>query len=195
MVRKMEKLNESDKAVCREIIKDPRLSDNKISEITGIPVKTVNRKRKKLEQNNILNYLIHIENGPEGTNKFGSKAQFIVTFRQGITRKIFYENLKRVGFSYHEIKHVREASIGEYEGRLTLLLTIESRVQSDLLEVFNSDIVPKLQNMLGHESIYETRVIYLHSNIIAMHNYIKGFNLDNGKIAKDWPDDKIYVWE
>ncbi|MFW6013905.1 MAG: winged helix-turn-helix domain-containing protein [Nanoarchaeota archaeon] len=191
----MEVLNENDKTICRELIKNPRLSDNKISKFTGIPVKTVNRKRKKLEQNNILNYLIHIENGPDGTNKFGSKAQFIVTFRQGITRKIFYENLMRVGFSYHEIKHVRDANIGEYEGRLTFILVIESRVQSDLLEVFNSDIVPKLQNMLGHNSIYETRVIYLHSNVITMHNYIKDFNITNGKITNDWPNEKIYVWE
>lgn len=191
----MENLDENDKAICRELIKDPRLSDNKISTLTGIPVKTVNRKRKRLEQNNVLHYLVHIENGTEGTGKFGARAQFIVIFKQGITRKIFYEKLLREGFSYHEIKHIREASIGEYEGRLTYNLILESRVQSDLLEVFNSDIVPKLQNMLSHDSIYETRVIYLHSNITAMHNYLKDFNIIEGKIKKDWPNEKIYVWE
>ncbi len=191
----MDKLDDYDKAICRELIKNPRLSDNKVSRNTSIPVKTVNRKRKRLEKNNVLHYLVHIENGAEGTGKFNSRAQFIVTFRQGLTRKIFYESLLNTGFSYHEIKHISNAYVGEYEGRLAYVIMIESRVQSDLLEVFNSDIVPKLQNMLGHDCIYETRVIYLHSNIAKLHNYIKDFNISEGKIKDSWPDEKIYVWE
>ncbi len=191
----MEKLDENDRTICRELIKDPRLSDNKISRNTGIPVKTVNRKRKRLENGNVINYMTFIENNSEGTGKFGSMAQFVITFRQGITRKLFIENLQRVGFTYHEIKHVRDAYIGEYEGRLSYILNIESRVQSDLLEVFNSDIIPKLQNMLGHDCIYETRVIYLHSNVTKLHNYIKDFNIKNGKIKDDWPNENIYTWE
>lgn len=191
----MSDYDEQDKAIVKELITDPRLSDNKVSGLTGIPVKTVNRKRKRLEKAGILNYYVHVENGPQGTGKFGSKAQFIIVLRQGITRKSFFENLHRVGFSYLDIKHIRNAYVGEHEGRLSLLLLLESRVQSDLLEVFNSEIVPKLQSMLGHDCIYETRVHYIHSDLINLHNYISGYNIREGKITKDWPKDKIYAWE
>lgn len=191
----MSEYDEQDKAIVRELIANPRLSDNKISGLTEIPVKTVNRKRKRLEKGGVVNYFVHVENGPEGTNKFGAKAQFIVIFRQGITRKSFFENLNRVGFTYLDIKHIKNAHVGEYEGRLSLIMTIESRVQADLIEVFNSEFVPKLQSMLGHDCVYETRVIYINSDMTNLHNYIHGYNLKEGRLSPEWPREKIYVWE
>ncbi|MGM5482100.1 MAG: winged helix-turn-helix domain-containing protein [Nanobdellota archaeon] len=191
----MAEYDNQDKAIIKELIVNPRLSDNKVSRITGIPVKTVNRKRKRLETNGVLNYFVHVENGPEGTGKFGAKAQFMVIFRQGITRQSFFENLNRVGFSYLDIKHIKTANVGEYEGRLALILLIESRVQSDLLEVFNSEIFVKLQSMLGHDCVYKVNVVYVHTDLVNLHNYIKGYNISNGKIKEDWPADKIYTWE
>lgn len=191
----MNDFDEQDKAIVRELIVDPRLSDNKISSITGIPVKTVNRRRKRLEKDNIINYMVHVENGPTGTGKFGSKAQFSIVFRQGITRKSFFESLDRVGFTYLDLKHIRNAYVGEYEGRLSLILVLESRVQTDLLEVFNSEVIPKLQSMLGHDCIYETNVAYIHTHLIKLHNYIKHYNIKQGKLSNDWPKEMIYVWE
>ena len=45
-----------ERRIIRNLIKNPRISDNKISKITGIPTITVNRKRKKLEAEGLLHY-------------------------------------------------------------------------------------------------------------------------------------------
>lgn len=188
-----EAIDKQDKLIMRELIANPRLSDNKISQVTDIPVKTVNRKRKKLEEKGILNYRVHINNGYGGTKSFSALAQFIVIFRHGITRRGFLENLDRVGFSDLDIKHIKNAYIGEVDGRVTFSLILESRAQEDLLEIFNTEIIGKLHNMVGHDSIHETKVINLHSNIISLHNYIEGLNTSNGILKKNWPKENIFV--
>ena len=50
------KLDEQEQKIIKELIRDPRISDNQIGRNTKIPVKTVNRKRKNLEQRNIISY-------------------------------------------------------------------------------------------------------------------------------------------
>ena len=42
-------LDDQEKLIVRELIKDPRISDNQISTNTNIPLKSVNRKRKRME--------------------------------------------------------------------------------------------------------------------------------------------------
>lgn len=186
-------VDEQDKLIMRELIANPRLSDNKISQITGIPVKTVNRKRKKLEEKGIINYRIHIDNGQEGTKSFSAICQFIVIFRHGITRSSFLDNLDRVGFSALDIKHIKEAYVGEMNGRVAFVATLESRLQEDLLEIYNTEIISKLHNMLGHDSIYKTKVVNLHTGLISLHNYIHRTNTANGIIKKSWPKENIFV--
>lgn len=188
------KLDENDKAIIKELIRDPRLSDNQVSRITSIAVKTVNRKRKRLEQANVLNYHLYVNNGLDGTNSFNGIAQFMVIFRHGVTRKSFLDNLARVGFSPHDIKHIKYAFLGEEDGHLSLTLVIESRAQEDLLEIFNSELTPKLQSMLGYDCIKQTRVTYLHSILVQSHNYLPMFNISKGKMKKEWPTENIFTF-
>ena len=50
----MRTLDEQEKAIVRRLIRDPRESDNGVGELTGVNVRTVSRKRQRLEQEGIL---------------------------------------------------------------------------------------------------------------------------------------------
>jgi DNA-binding Lrp family transcriptional regulator len=60
------KIDDVEKQIIKELVIDPKISDNKISKNTNIPLKTVNRKRKKLEENNYINYMLNINHGEKG---------------------------------------------------------------------------------------------------------------------------------
>ena len=42
-------LDEQERMIVRALVRDPRLSDNQIGKLTGVPTPTVRRKRKRLE--------------------------------------------------------------------------------------------------------------------------------------------------
>ncbi|MFP4403001.1 MAG: winged helix-turn-helix domain-containing protein [Nanoarchaeota archaeon] len=193
--KNIKKIDESEIKIIKELVINPKISDNQISKNTGIPLKTVNRKRKKLEEKNCINYILDIDHSFDGLNNFNATAQFIVLFRHGITRKMFFDNLSKFNFNYHNLKHIKSLDVGEFKGKLTLIFVIESRLQEDLLEIFNTEIFYRLNDIFGHNCIDDTKVIYLSKNIINMHNYVKGINIEKGKIKKDWPKDLIFVSE
>ena len=49
-------LDEQEQLIIKALIKDPRMSDNNIGKLTKVPIRTVSRKRKKLEQENKIEY-------------------------------------------------------------------------------------------------------------------------------------------
>ena len=57
----MRQLDEQERRIVRELIKDPRISDNQIAKNTRVPVMTVNRKRKLLEEKGLLNYYCYLD--------------------------------------------------------------------------------------------------------------------------------------
>jgi hypothetical protein len=124
---------------------------------------------------------------------FSSTAEFIVLFKYGITRKLFFDNLSKFNLGHHDLKHIKSLDIGEYKGKLALIFVIESRHQEDIIEIFNTEIINKLNSIFGNNCVDETKVIYLSKNIISMHNYINGVNIEKGKIKKNWPKDMIFV--
>ena len=56
------KIGEKQEKIIIELIKDARVSDTRIAQKTGIPLKTVNRLRKQLEENNYLSYFTYFKN-------------------------------------------------------------------------------------------------------------------------------------
>jgi len=192
----MLKFDSQQKVIVRELIKDPRISDNKISKKTGIPLKTVNRKRKVLEEKGILNYLAYIEHGKPGTGQLKAKQLFIVFFKHGITRNAFLDEFLKIDSITHaQLKHVFEAHIGEANGRLALVLYLDSRQEEDLLEIYNVEIVPLLRERFGEDCIHSTQVITITSTAKLLRNYFPSLNLEKGKLKQDWPDQLIYVGE
>ncbi|NQV09398.1 Lrp/AsnC family transcriptional regulator [Candidatus Woesearchaeota archaeon] len=180
--------------ITKELVRDPRISDNKISKKTKVPLKTVNRKRKKLEENGILNYFTYINHFKKGTKKFTARQMYTISLKQGITRQHFLNSMKASMFvTKHGMKHILESHLGETDGHLVLILFLESRVESDILEIFNADIVPGLKHKLGENCINKVKVTTLSQSLRMLHNYLPDTNIEGGKISPTWPNEKIFV--
>ena len=82
----MRKLDIQDKQIIRALVRNPRCSDNKVSSQTGVPVRTVSRKRARLEQDGVLSYRTVVEMQSSGTSRFTTQHMLIIKFKLGITR-------------------------------------------------------------------------------------------------------------
>ena len=49
-------LDANEQAIIRALIRDPRASDNAVGNTTGVNVRTVSRKRQRLEEDGVLSY-------------------------------------------------------------------------------------------------------------------------------------------
>ena len=178
--------------IIRQLIRDPRISDNQIAKNTGVPLKSVNRKRGLLEKNGLIEYYVGVNNGFEGTKKFMSKELVLIKFKLGLSRKNLVDNLIRNQPAIFS-KHLLCMEIGESSGVLVLVLVIESRVNTDILEIINLEIVPALRQRLGQDCVSEIDTMTLTKTLRVLHNYLPGHNTKDGKMIEGWPDNLIHV--
>ena len=71
------------------MIKDLRMSDNNIGKLTKVPIRTVSRKRKKLEQENKISYYVSIN------PKSKARHLYLIKFRMGTTKKKLIDEFKK----------------------------------------------------------------------------------------------------
>lgn len=191
---KMYKLDEQEKQIVRELIRDPRISDNQIAIRTNVPLKTANRKRKILEERGFINYFTYLNNTPTGTGTFDGRSIFIIILKEGITRKSVlekYENSKKAEEFYP--KHIFFTWVGDFEGNVAVITMIESRKQDDLIEIYNAELVPELESNFGPGCIKKTITIPVAATLRVVRNYLPGRNMERGKIKEDWPNENIFV--
>ena len=62
-----EALDEQELKIAKALIRNPRLSDNRLGEHNGIPVRTVSRKRDRMERAGLLRYYSEVDMSAEGT--------------------------------------------------------------------------------------------------------------------------------
>jgi DNA-binding Lrp family transcriptional regulator len=187
------KIDLQEKKLIRELVLNPRISDNQISKNTGIPLKTVNRKRKKLEKDNLISYMTYLDTSDNGTSDFKSRQMYIITFSHGITRSLFLDKIRYANSpnDYLIKKHVLESQLGETDGKLCLIIILESRLDTDILEIFNAEIIPFLHSHLGHHSIKDVQTINLTYMGITLHNYT--LNKENISLFGQLNKDTVYV--
>ncbi len=189
----MKQLNEQEKKIIRELIRDPRASDNQLSKYTKIPVATVNRKRKLLEKEGILYYFAHVNNWVNGTGEFGARQLYIIKLRYGITRKQVMDTLfTEERMKSLMLKHILHSFIGEVNGQVAFIYIIESRLSADILEIFNAEIGPELTMAFGEDAIQDVVSVPITNTFTTLHNF-NPLNMENGKIKKSWPDSRIFV--
>ena len=92
----IDKLDETERKIVRELIRNARASDSEISKRTGIPVMTINRRRKRLEDSKLIRYYCSIDKGEFGLKIFGAKELFIVQFKIGISKKEYLEKITHI---------------------------------------------------------------------------------------------------
>ncbi len=92
-----------------------------------------------------------------------------------------------------ELKHIADCSVGDKDGHAIIAMTIESRLESDIIEVFNAEILPKFKRLFGEDAVIKTETLTLNVPLVILHNYMPLTNIYNGKIKEEWPDELIFV--
>jgi len=190
----MKALDEQERLIVRHLIRDPRESDNGIGEATGVNVRTVGRKRQKLEQAGILGYFTHLDLSARGTGQFSARHLYIIQFRIGVTYKQLIEDIQRepaVRSVFTEI--IFESHIAEIDGKLAMLLFIDGASDTDIVQTVQEQLIPSLLKNHGPDSIEEVQTIRVLAPVRVMRNYVLPVNVEAGYIRKDWPDEGIYV--
>jgi len=193
-MEKTRELDEHEKKIARELIRNPRISDNQISKNTKIPVMTVNRKRKKMEQEKLLRYFTSLDSGDGGTGMYRAKQLYIIKFKIGITSEKYLEALE-YDSKYRGFKatYISLSYLGEKDGHLALILVIDGRSSSKLVDEFNGKLIPYFKEKLGEDCVKEVTTSKITHTVRRHHNYLTGLNMENGKIKDDWLDDWIFV--
>src|SRR3989344_2796035 len=141
----MRQLDEQEKSIVKALIRDPRLSDNQISKVTKVPVMSVNRKRKKLEEEGILFYYCAVETGKYGLDVSPARQLYLITLKIGITKAEFLEKLKQDTLVKNNTLRIYESFIGEKNGKLVWCVVLEGGRGFEIVEIFNGEIVPVLK--------------------------------------------------
>ena len=192
----MRELDQNEVKIIRELIRNPRISDNQIAKRTKIPVMTVNRKRKKLEKEKFLRYYTSLDKGEFGCHIFGAKQLYIIKFKMGITRKKYLEVMETDNkWRMFNCKYISMAYLGEKDGHLALIIILDAKDEAHLVEEFNGKIIPFLNEKLGKNTVIDTTTTSLSKLIRVHHNYLPYTNIEGGKIKDEWPDDMIFVDE
>ena len=181
-------LDEQEQLIIKALIKDPRMSDNNIGKLTKVPIRTVSRKRKKLEQENKIEYYVAVN------HKDKIRHLYIVKFKMGITKSKLMEEIKRepkIKSIFTEMIH--QSIFAEIDGHVAILMMVEGSSDTEISENFNGKILPAMLKNHGQDSIVEISTIRLSDSIRFFHNYLPLINIKHGKIMHDWPLDSIYV--
>lgn len=182
---KME-FDEQEKLIIKVLIKDPRMSDNNIGKLTKVPIRTVSRKRKKLEQENKISYYVSVN--------LKSKARhlYLIKFRIGITKKKLMDDFKkepRMKTLFTDM--IYESRYAEMEGHTAILMTVEGNSDDEVSENFNGKILPLMLKNHGENSIINITTIRLSDTLRLFHNYLPFINIKHGKL--NWPIESIYL--
>lgn len=190
----MRKLDEQERKIVKALIRDPRSSDNKIGKKTGVPIRTVSRKRARLEEEGIMHYFTNLNMGKKGTGNFGARHLYIIKFKLGIPQsQIIKEILEEKNVKIAYKNYIYESHIAEVDGHVALIMILEGKTDDDVVENFNKDIVQALKRNHGADSIVQVQTIRLSDPIRIFHNYVPMLNMKNGKLIEEWSDDLIYV--
>ena len=181
-------LDEQEKLIIKALIKDPRMSDNSIGKLTKVPIRTVSRKRKKLEQEDKINYYVAV------SHKDKIRHLYMVKFKMGITKSRLMEEIKKepkIKSLFTEMIH--QSIFAEMDGHIAILMTVEGSSDTEISENFNGKILPAMLKNHGQDSIIGISTIRLSDSIRLFHNYLPFINIKHGKIMQDWSLDSICV--
>ena len=191
---RMRILDEQEKAIVRQLIRDPRESDNGIGELTGVNVRTVSRKRDRLEQEGILSYYTNLDLSGDGAKQYNARHLYIIKFKVGITYNQLIEEIRQDSNQQSVFTEtIFESHIAEIDGKVALLLFVDGNSDLDIVQRTHEELIPGLLKNHGSDSIESISTIRLLSPIRVMRNYVPIVNMKHGYIRADWPTEAIYV--
>ena len=186
-------LDQQEKAIVRQLIRDPRESDNGIGEITGVNVRTVSRKRLRLEQEGILSYYTNVDLCSDGAKQFNARHLYIIKFRVGVTYTQLIDEVRQSGDQMIFAESIFESHIAEIDGKVALLLFVDGDSDLDIVRRIHEELIPILLKNHGNDSIEAVSTLRLLAPVRIMRNYQPLVNMNGGYLRPDWPSDAIYV--
>ena len=190
----MRELDQQERQILRALIRNPRYSDNKVATVTGVPVRTVSRKRARLEEQGILTYYTGLEMQAAGTGRFNTQHLIIIKFELGITHSQIVGEIRsepNVSTVFSEL--IRDSNIAEIDGHTAIVMVLEGESDRDIVQNLQGKIIPSLRKNHGEDSIADLRTVRLLDPIRREHNYLPVVNVQDGKLRDDWPEEAIFV--
>ena len=187
-------LDPQETVIAKALIRNPRVSDNRLGEENGIPVRSVSRKRGKLEQDGLLRYFADIDMSETGTAHFRCRHLYVIRFRLGIT-------VTQVGREIREepnvvtvfTRSIYNSHVAEVDGRVALVMMVDGVSDADIVDRVQEGIVPSLRKNHGEDAIEQIQTIRLLAPVRMLRNYILDVNMKDGRMAPDWSLDAIFV--
>ncbi len=187
-------LDEQEERIAKALIRNPRVSDNRLGEANDIPVRTVGRKRARLERDGLLHYFAEIDMTGTGTGRYPCRHLYIVRFKMGVTvRDVENEVGAEPKLVTVFTEAVYESYIAEIDGHVALTMVVEGASDTDVVQCFQERIIPSLHKNHGKDSIQDVSTIRLLSRVRLLRNYLPDINMSQGRISPDWSMDSIFV--
>lgn len=190
----MRKLDDRETQIAKALIRNPRISDNRLGEVYNIPVRTVSRKRARMEQEGLLRYFAEVDMSAQGTGYFPCCHLYIIRFKVGVTVSQIQDEIREeptVVTVFTQL--IRESYVAEIDGRVALVMVVEGTSDADVVQSFQHKIVPSLQKNHGKDSIEDISTIRLLGRVRILRNYLPAVNMENGMMKPDWSTDSIFV--
>ena len=90
-------------------------------------------------------------------------------------------------------KHILEAHLGEKDGRLALILIIESRIESDTIEIMNAEIIPKLTEHFNEQVVDDISNVRLSNMLRLLHNYTPARNVKSKLVPDAYDQNSLFI--
>ena len=123
----MSNFDAQEQAILRALIRNPRVSDNRIATTTGVPVRTVRRKRSRLENEGRVRYYAAIDRErSQDAAAVTTQHMVIIKFRLGVTREQIEEEIRNepnVANVFSEL--IRDSYLAETDGHIALVMIVE----------------------------------------------------------------------
>jgi len=190
----MRKLDEVEKKVITELIRNPRISDNAVAKKLKIPTMTVNRKRKRLEKEGLLNYYVDVNRCEGGYCR--ARQLFLIKFKSGLTKREYIDSIKKdPRFGALNSRYFVNSYIGEKDGHLASVIILEAESDAEVTDIFQGKVIPVIKKRHGKDCIEEITTCKLTFPLRVHRNYLPNINMNEGKISSSWPDEFIFVQE
>ncbi len=180
--------------IAKALIRNPRLSDNRLGESYGIPVRTVSRKRGRMERLGLLRYYVEVDMSESGTGHFRCRHLYIIRFRIGITQRQLQEEIREEPNVVTVFtRSIYESHIAEMDGRMALVMIVEGVSEADIVARVQEEIIPSLRKNHGADSIEEIQTVRLLAPVRILRNYLPSVNVEGAMMRPDWSPDAIFV--
>ncbi len=189
----MRLLDDQEKAIARQLIRNPRATDKSISDRTGIQLRTVGRKRQKLEHEGVLRYWATIDHSTTGTGEYTASHLYVIGFAIGITYQSVWQYLQQRQSQPDRAKFISENHLAEADGKIVLFLMVNGTSDKEILLKMHEAILPDLFAALGASAVQQITTLRLLSPVRTLRNYLPLINMASPAIREDWPDAAIHV--